>query len=119
MRGVKWHSGRPVTAENLAWKINHCLDPATGSSVVGLMKGYMLNEIDSRKKDYQGNPVMTTELWDANAIEVKGDRTLVLNLKEAQARPRTRLILTETLRLKSAILRSKYASSYLQRPGPD
>ena len=27
---------------------------------------------------------MTTELWDANALEVKDDKTLVMNLKEAQ-----------------------------------
>ena len=84
VRDVKWHSGRPLTAEDLAWNIKHCLDPAIGSSVVGLMKSFMLKEIDSGKKDDQGNPVMTTELWDANAIEVKDDRTLVLNLKEAQ-----------------------------------
>lgn len=79
-----WHSGRPLTAEDFAWNIRRCLDPATGSSVVGLMKGYMLNEIDSGQKDDQGNPVMTTELWDANAIEVRDDKTLVLNLKEPQ-----------------------------------
>ena len=84
LRDVKWHSGRPLTAEDLAWNIKHCLDPATGSSVVGVMKSFMLKEVDTGKKDDQGNPVMTTELWDANAIEVKDDRTLVLNLKEAQ-----------------------------------
>ena len=73
-----------MTAEQLAWNIKHCLDPKTGSSVVGLMKGYMLNEIDSGKKDDKGNAIMTTELWDANAIVAKDDKTLVLNLKEAQ-----------------------------------
>ena len=80
----KWHSGRPLTAEDFAWNIRHCLDPATGSSVVGLMKGYMLNDKDTGTKDDQGNAVMTTELWDANAIEVKDDKTLVLNLKVPQ-----------------------------------
>jgi len=77
-------AGRPLTAENFAWNIKRCLDPATGSSVVGLMKGYMLNEVDTGKKDEQGNPVMMTELWNANAIEVKDEKTLVLNLKEPQ-----------------------------------
>lgn len=81
---MTWHDGRPLTAEDFAWNIKRCLDPATGSSVVGLMKGYMLNEVDSGKKDDAGNVVMTTELWDANAIDVKDDKTLVLNLKEAQ-----------------------------------
>ena len=79
-----WFDGRPLTAEDFAWNIKHCLDPKTGSSVVGLMKGYMLKEIDSGKKDDKGNAVMTTELWDANAIEVKDDKTLVFNLKEPQ-----------------------------------
>jgi peptide/nickel transport system substrate-binding protein len=73
MRDVKWHDGRPFTAEDAAWNLRHALDEATGSSVIGLMKGYMLNEVDGK-----------TELWDANAIEVVDDRTLRLNLKEAQ-----------------------------------
>lgn len=81
---IEWFKGGKMTAEQIAWNIRHCLEPATGSSVVGLMKGYMLNEIDSGKKDDKGEVVMTTELWDANAIQVKDDKTLVLNLKEAQ-----------------------------------
>jgi peptide/nickel transport system substrate-binding protein len=81
---MKWHDGRPLTAEDFAWNIKRCLDPATGSSVVGLMKGYMLNEIDTGQKDDKGEPVKTTELWDANAIEVKDEKTLVMNLKEPQ-----------------------------------
>jgi peptide/nickel transport system substrate-binding protein len=52
--------------------------------VVGLMKGYMLNEVDTGQTDADGNPVMTTELWDANALEVKDDKTFVMNLKEPQ-----------------------------------
>lgn len=81
---VDWHKGGPFTAEDAAWNIRHCLNEATGSSVLGLMKGYMLKEVDTGKKDDKGNPVMTTELWDANAIEVKDPKTLVLNLKEPQ-----------------------------------
>src|SRR5262249_31381700 len=46
--------------------------------------GYMLEQVDSGTKDDKGNAVMTTELWDANAIEVRDPKTLVLNLKEAQ-----------------------------------
>ncbi len=81
---AKWHKGGAFTAEHAAWNIKHCLDPKVGSSVVGLMKGYMLKDVDTGTKDDAGNPVMTTELWDANAIEVKDAKTLVLNLKEAQ-----------------------------------
>jgi peptide/nickel transport system substrate-binding protein len=85
MSGRKWRkTGEPFTAEHAAWNIKHCLDPATGSSVAGLMEGYMLNKVDTGTKDEKGDPVMTTELWDANAIEVKDAETLVLNLKEPQ-----------------------------------
>ena len=81
---MTWHSGRPLVAEDFAWNIRRCLDPDTGSSVVGLMKGYMLKEVDTGQKDDDGNAVMSTELWDANAIEVKDDKTMVLNLQEPQ-----------------------------------
>jgi peptide/nickel transport system substrate-binding protein len=83
-KDAKWRKGDDFTAEHAAWNIKHCLDPKVGSSVVGLMKGYMLKEIDTGTKDDKGNPVMTTELWDANAIEIKDPKTLVLNLAQAQ-----------------------------------
>ncbi len=73
-KDVKWHNGRKWTAEDAAWNIKHCLDPNTGSSVLGLMKGYMLNDTADG----------STELWDANAIEVVNEGTLRLNCKEAQ-----------------------------------
>ena len=79
-----WRKGGAFTAEQAAWNIKHCLDPAVGSSVIGLMKGYMLKDVDTGKLDDKGAKVMTTELWDANAIEVKDAGTLVLHLKEAQ-----------------------------------
>jgi len=81
---MMWHSGRPLTAEDFAWNLKRCLDPAVGSSVVGLMKGYLLKDIDTGKKDDKGNAVMSSEMWDANAIEVKDEKTLILNLKEPQ-----------------------------------
>ncbi|GAB5470429.1 MAG: ABC transporter substrate-binding protein [Rhodospirillales bacterium] len=72
-KGVKWRNGRDFTAEDAAWNLAHVLDPATGSSVVGLMKPYMLKEENGE-----------TVLWDANAIEVVDPHTLRLNLKEPQ-----------------------------------
>ncbi len=83
VRDVKWHKGKPLTAQDLAWNIAYRLKPETGSSVLGLMS-YMVKEVDTGKKDDKGNPIMATELWDANAIEVVDDKTLKLNLKEAQ-----------------------------------
>ncbi len=78
-----WHKGGNLTADQVAWNIKRCLDPKVGSSVIGLMKGYMLKDVDTGKKNDKGEKVMTTDLWDASAIQVK-DNTVVLNLKEAQ-----------------------------------
>jgi len=81
---AKWHKGGAFTAEDAAWNIKHCLDPKIGSSVIGLMKGYLLKDVDTGKLDDKGAKIMTTELWDANAIQVKDANTLILNLAEAQ-----------------------------------
>ena len=72
-KGVKWHNGRDFTAEDVAWNLHHVLNPDTGSSVLGLMKGYMMNDDG-------------TGLWDANAIEIVDDRTVRLNTKDAAGR---------------------------------
>lgn len=86
MADATWQKGRggAFTADHAAWNIKHCLDPKVGSSVIGLMKGYMLKDVDTGKKDDKGNAVMTTELWDASAIEVKDAKTLVLHLAQPQ-----------------------------------
>ncbi len=76
-KGVKWHNGREFTADDAIWNIKRCLDPETGSSVLGLMKGYMLNDVEKDGKK-------TTELWDANAIERVDSHTVRLNAKQAQ-----------------------------------
>ena len=68
---LKWHSGRDFVAEDVAWNLQRVLDPATGSSVLGLMKGYMMNDDG-------------TELWDANAIEIIDAKTVRLNIKVPQ-----------------------------------
>lgn len=83
-RDVKWRNGRRFTAEDVAWNLKRVLAPETGSSVVGLMLGYMLSEVDSEEKDEHEKPKKIQELWDANAIEVIDDMTLRMNLKEAQ-----------------------------------
>src|SRR5262249_48480701 len=44
----------------------------------------MLEEIDTGKKDASGNPIKTTKLWDANAIERVDDHTFKMNLKIPQ-----------------------------------
>ena len=76
-KGIKWHNGRDFTAKDVAWNINHVLDADVGSSVLGLMKGYMLNEVGE-------GDAKTTELWSSNAIEIIDDYTVRLNAKQAQ-----------------------------------
>jgi peptide/nickel transport system substrate-binding protein len=86
MADESWQKGRggAFTAEHAAWNIRHCLDPKVGSSVIGLMKGYLLKDVDTGTKDDAGKAVMTTALWDAGAIEVKDAKTLVLHLSQPQ-----------------------------------
>ena len=82
---VKWSNGEPFTADHAIWNIKDCLDPdPRARRFVGLMKGYMLKDVDTGKKDDKGNAVMTTELWDANAIEKVDDHTFRLNAQAAQ-----------------------------------
>ncbi|MGF1562995.1 MAG: ABC transporter substrate-binding protein [Geminicoccaceae bacterium] len=68
--GVTWNDGEALVADHLIWNIEHCLNKNTGSSVLGLMKGYMLDDND--------------ELWDANAIEKIDDMTFRLNCSAPQ-----------------------------------
>lgn len=77
-KGVKWQDGRDFTADDVTWNIKRLLSDETGSSVLGLMKGYMLNEAEGAdgKKSHS--------LWDANAVEKVDDHTVRLNLKVAQ-----------------------------------
>ena len=83
-RGVKWHSGRPFTADDVVWNLKRVLDPKTGSSVLGLMKGFLLEEVDTGEKDDKGNPKKSTRLWDANAIQKVDAQTVRLNGKTPQ-----------------------------------
>ena len=74
---VRWRDGRPFTADDVMWNLERVLSAETGSSALGLMKGYMLEEIE---QDGQ----TTTRLWDANALEKVDDRTVRLNCKAPQ-----------------------------------
>jgi peptide/nickel transport system substrate-binding protein len=81
---VKWHSGRPLTADDVVWNFKRVLDPKTGSSVLGLMKGFLLEEFETGEKDDKGNAKKSTRLWDANAVQKVDAYTVRLNGKTAQ-----------------------------------
>jgi peptide/nickel transport system substrate-binding protein len=83
-RNVKWHSGRPFTADDVVWNLKRVLDPKTGSSVLGLMKGFLLEDYETGEKDDKGNPKKSSRLWDATAIQKVDDFTVRLNGKSAQ-----------------------------------
>jgi peptide/nickel transport system substrate-binding protein len=83
-QGIKWRNGRDFTADDCIWNIQHVLDDATGSSVQGLMAGYMLVDYDTGEKDENGNAKMGKKLWDANAIEKVDDYTFRLNAQAPQ-----------------------------------
>lgn len=76
-KGVEWHSGRAFTADDVIWNLRRVLAPETGSSVLGLMKGYMTKEVERDGKT-------TSVLWDANAIERVDAHTLRLNARQPQ-----------------------------------
>jgi len=83
-KDVKWHDGRQFTADDVVWNLKRVIDPAVGSSMLGLMKGYMLDEYETGEKDDKGNPKKTTKIWDANGIERVDAHTVRLNLKRPQ-----------------------------------
>src|SRR2546426_953924 len=82
-RNVKWHNGRQFNADDVVWNLKRVLDPKTGSSVLGLMKGFLLEEFETGEKDDKGNAKKSTKLWDANAIQKVDTFTVKLNGKAA------------------------------------
>jgi len=74
---VTWHSGRRFVVDDVVWNLRRLLDPATGSSTLGLMAPYML-------ADKAAERPAGSALWDAAAVEKVDDFHLRLNLRLPQ-----------------------------------
>jgi peptide/nickel transport system substrate-binding protein len=83
-RDVKWRNGKPLVADQVIWNIKRTVDPAVGSSVLGLMKAGLLEEFDTGQVDANGKKKMSTRLWDSRAIEKVDDHTVRLNCRTPQ-----------------------------------
>ena len=82
-KNVRWHNGRQFTADDVVWNLKRVLDAKTGSSTVGAMKSFILDEFETGEKDDKGNAKKSTRLWDANAIQKVDAFTVKLNGKAA------------------------------------
>ena len=82
-KDVKWHNGRQFNADDVVWNLTRVMDPKTGSSVLGLMKSFLMEDYDGGEKDAKGAPKKSSRLWAANAIEKVDDFTVKLNGKVA------------------------------------
>ena len=83
-KGVTWRNGREFTADDVIWNFQRVLKPETGSSTLGLMKSYLLEEYETGETDDKGKPKKATRLWDANAIDRVDSHTVRLNCKAPQ-----------------------------------
>ena len=66
-KGVKWSNGDELVTDHVLWNIQRWVNPDVGSSVLGLLSGFMLKDVDTGQKNEDGSAKMTTELWDAGA----------------------------------------------------
>jgi peptide/nickel transport system substrate-binding protein len=77
---VTWRRGEKFTADHAIWNLTRVLDAKTGSSVVGLLKGFMLEEFETDEIDAKTQAKKkSTKLWDASAIQKVDDFTFKLN----------------------------------------
>ena len=77
---ITWRKGRKFTADDAVWNLKRLLDAKTGSSTVGLLRGFILKAVELDEIDPKTNAKKkSTALWDANAIQKVDDLTFRLN----------------------------------------
>ncbi|MHA1524653.1 MAG: ABC transporter substrate-binding protein [Alphaproteobacteria bacterium] len=81
-KGVMWHNGDELTANDVVFNVTRWLDPKLGSSNVGLSTfSAMVNTVDSGEKDKDGKPKMI-KVMIPGAVEAVDKYTVRFNLKK-------------------------------------